>query len=142
MVDACHDLALHAGRRIAAHPRLELAAPVTLTTVAFRYRPSPGAGRPEADAVNAELRRRLLAAGRAVVGRAELGPRRAVCLKLTLLNPDALPADVDALLDRVVEAGLAVEVAGAAVDTAVETETAVEPETAVETDAGPPTESR
>jgi L-2,4-diaminobutyrate decarboxylase len=47
MVDACHDLALHAGRRVAAHPRLELAAPVTLTTVAFRYLPSPTARHPD-----------------------------------------------------------------------------------------------
>jgi L-2,4-diaminobutyrate decarboxylase len=109
MVDACHDLALHAGRRVAAHPRLELAAPVTLTTVAFRYLPSPAARHSDADAVNAELRRRLLAAGEAVVGRAELGPERAVCLKLTLLNPDALAMDVDVLLDLVVQAGLAVE---------------------------------
>ena len=48
---------------------------------------------------------RLLTAGSAVVGRTEIGD--AVWLKLTLLNPHATNADVDALLDLVVRAGLA-----------------------------------
>ncbi|MCK9901385.1 pyridoxal-dependent decarboxylase [Parafrankia colletiae] len=43
MVDTCHDLARHAARVVAADPRLELAAPVTLSTVLFRYLPpEPG----------------------------------------------------------------------------------------------------
>jgi L-2,4-diaminobutyrate decarboxylase len=95
LVDACHDLARHAAARVEAHPRLELAAPPVLTTVVFRHT----AG----SAVNAALRRRLLADGAAVVGRTEIGD--AVWLKLTLLNPYATRADVDALLDLVVAAG-------------------------------------
>jgi L-2,4-diaminobutyrate decarboxylase len=95
LVDACHDLAHHAARRIEAHPRLILATPPVLTSVVFRY----AAG----SAVNARLRRRLLAEGAAVVGRTELDGR--VWLKLTLLNPHATTADVDALLDLVVAAG-------------------------------------
>jgi L-2,4-diaminobutyrate decarboxylase len=55
------------------------------------------------DRANAALRRRLLAAGTAVVGRTEVGG--AVWLKLTLLNPYATGADLDALLDAVVRAG-------------------------------------
>jgi hypothetical protein len=84
-----------------------------------------------------------------VVGRAELGPERTVCLKLTLLNPDALPTDVDALLDRVVEAGLAAKPDPTAKpDPAVEPDQAVKPAAAVETnaagrtDAGPAPEPR
>src|SRR5205814_6973305 len=38
LVDACHDLALHAAARIADDDRLELAAPPVLSTVVFRYR--------------------------------------------------------------------------------------------------------
>jgi L-2,4-diaminobutyrate decarboxylase len=106
LVDRCHDLARQAATMIAAHPRLELAAAPVLTTVVFRY-----AARADPDQVNAALRRRLLAAGRAVVGRAEVGRDRAVHLKLTLLNPHASVADVAALLDEVVAAGVAEDTA-------------------------------
>ena len=100
LVDACHDLARHAAARVDADPRLELAADPVLTTVVFRYRAGARSNR-----VNAALRRRLLTAGSAVVGRTEIGD--AVWLKLTLLNPHATNADVDALLDLVVRAGVA-----------------------------------
>lgn len=99
LVDACHDLALHAAGRIAADDRLELAAQPVLSTVVFRFR----GGSTDPDAVNATLRRRLLRRGAAVVGRTEVGG--AVWLKLTLLNPHAAPADVDALLDVVCATG-------------------------------------
>ncbi len=112
LVDACHDLACHAATRINAHPRLELAAPVTLSTVVFRYLPAvtgattgTGTGTVDVDEINARLRRWLLESGRAVVGRTEFGPDRSVHLKLTLLNPAATASDVDALLSAVVDAG-------------------------------------
>jgi L-2,4-diaminobutyrate decarboxylase len=63
------------------------------------------------DRDNAALRRRLLAEGRAVVGRADTGPAVGgpdagrVRLKLTFLNPATTPADVDRLLGMVVAAG-------------------------------------
>ncbi|PRY02171.1 pyridoxal phosphate-dependent decarboxylase family protein [Allonocardiopsis opalescens] len=110
LVDGCHELAAHAARRIAAEARLELAAPPVLTSVVFRYR--TGAGDAADDRANAALRRRLLAQGRAVVGRTEFGGR--IWLKLTLLNPDATPADVDALVDQVAAAGAAEEAGAAA----------------------------
>jgi L-2,4-diaminobutyrate decarboxylase len=86
LVDACHDLARHAARAIAADPALELTAEPVLTSVVFRHR----------FADNAELRRRLLEKGAAVIGRTELDGR--VHLKLTLLNPYATTADLDALI--------------------------------------------
>lgn len=101
LVDACHDLAWHAAGRIAAHPRLRLATEPVLSSVVFRYVPTV-AGRP-VSAVNAELRRRLLEAGTAVVGRTEVDGE--VWLKLTLLNPHATTSDVDRLLEDVVAAG-------------------------------------
>ncbi|WP_063774297.1 pyridoxal phosphate-dependent decarboxylase family protein [Streptacidiphilus rugosus] len=135
LVDRCHALARYASAAITAQPRLEAVAEPVLTTVLFRYLPSvpktesgesgksedsvepvasagsvASAGA-EADAVNAELRRRLLAEGSAVVGRTELpgtGHGR-VRLKLTLLNPHTTEADLDRLLGLVVAAGEAVE---------------------------------
>jgi len=109
LVDRCHDLARFAAARIAADRRLELTADPVLTSVLFRYRTA--SGRPaDDDAVNAELRRRLLDQGTAVVGRTEYGEGAgSVRLKLTLLNPQATPSTVDALLARVVAAGEAVE---------------------------------
>ena len=101
LVDRCHDLARHGAARVAAHPRLELFGEPMLSTVLFRYRPTaPG---PDQNLINAQLRRVLLAEGRAVVGRTEHDG--AVWLKLTLLNPHATERDVDALLEAVVTAG-------------------------------------
>lgn len=99
LVDRCHALARHAAARISESARLQLLGEPELTTVVFRYRPERG----DADAVNAALRRALLDAGRAVVGRTEVDGM--VALKLTLLNPHAREADVDALIDSVVAAG-------------------------------------
>lgn len=95
LVDRCHALAAYAADRVRAHDDLELYADPVLTTVVFRLRGGDG--------VNARVRRDLLAAGRAVVGRTEIGG--AVWLKLTLLNPAATESDVDAVLGHVREAG-------------------------------------
>ena len=122
MLEACHDLARHAARRVAAHPRLELAAPPVLTTVVFRYLPRAAAGAPRqsrqvlqaVNELNAELRRGLLRGGGALIGRTE-DPSGAVRLKLTLLNPRATTRDVDELLAAVDAAGQATEAATAGV---------------------------
>jgi L-2,4-diaminobutyrate decarboxylase len=107
MLDHCHDLARTAAARVVADGNLELLASVTLTTVVFRF---TGAG--SDDAVQGEIRRRLLISGRALIGRTTLparGGREArTALKLTLLNPNATAADVQTLLDLVVETGHAV----------------------------------
>lgn len=104
LVDRCHDLALHAAERIAAQPRLELFTAPVLTTVLFTYITGDPA---RTDAVNAELRRRLLFSGAAVIGRTALfGATR---LRLTLLNPYTTYDDVDRLLWTIAEMGRAVE---------------------------------
>ncbi len=104
MLDHCHELARAAAGRIVADGNLELLAPVTLTTVVFRFDADDG--------VQGEIRRRLLTSGRALIGRttmpARAGRPATTALKLTLLNPNATPADIDALLDLVVETGRAV----------------------------------
>jgi L-2,4-diaminobutyrate decarboxylase len=102
LVDRCHDLARYAAELIAAEPRLELTAEPVLTSVLFRYLPT--GPHPGPDRVNAALRRRLLAEGRAVVGRTALADG-SVRLKLTLLNPNTTEADLDRLLGMVLAAG-------------------------------------
>jgi L-2,4-diaminobutyrate decarboxylase len=105
LFDHCHDLARYAAARIAADPRLELIAEPVLSTVVFRYCPGGSVSAPRgADAVNAALRRRLMRTGRALVGRTTV-PGVGVCLKFTLLNPQARTSDIDALLDAVGHAG-------------------------------------
>lgn len=120
MVDACHELARHAQRRIEGHPELELVAPAEMTTVVFRYLcRRGGAVGPQLypqfeDDVNGALRRELLERGEALIGRtaARLGGHSSatrVCLKLTLLNPTARPADLDELLELIVRVGRQIE---------------------------------
>jgi len=102
MVDHCLSLAQYAAGAVTARPELELLCDPVLSTVVFRY---VGAERTATCEQNGQLRRNLLASGQAVVGRTE--HEGLVRLKLTLLNPSATPADVDRVLDLVVEAGRA-----------------------------------
>lgn len=107
MLDTCHDLARYAEHRIATEPQLELIAPVTLTTVVFRYRCA------DLDAVNAEVRRRLISSGTALIGRTQVcvddTDTSVTCLKLTLLNPETTTDDIDVLFDELLRAALEVE---------------------------------
>lgn len=98
MVDRCHQLAVHAAAHVDADERLERAFPVTLSTLVFRY-----AAHDRADEVNAVVRRRLLAEGRAVVGRCDVDGQ--VWLKLTLLNHEASESDIGALVESVAATG-------------------------------------
>jgi L-2,4-diaminobutyrate decarboxylase len=116
MVDVCHELACHAERRIRREARLELVAPAEMTTVVFRYRDT----REDSDVIaiddateageeiHGAIRRLLLERGEAVIGRTcmrvDAAGTQITCLKFTLLNPTATPADIDALIDAVLEA--------------------------------------
>ena len=77
----------------------------SLATVLFRI-----AGAVDADALQGEVRRRLLTFGRVLIGRTTLPARSGrpatVALKLTLLNPNATVSDIEDLLDQVVATGL------------------------------------
>jgi L-2,4-diaminobutyrate decarboxylase len=95
MIDQVLDLAQYAGRAIEARPELELVTKPSTVMVAFRHRGD--------DAVNVRIHRDLFASGEAVIGRTRVGG--AVALKLTLLNPQTTPADIDALLEAIVSAG-------------------------------------
>ena len=82
---------------------------MTLTTVLFRVA-GQGLEPAATDAVQGEVRRRLLTSGRVLIGRTKMPARggrpAAVALKLTLLNPNATAADIEDLLDLVVATGL------------------------------------
>ncbi|MDF5753260.1 pyridoxal-dependent decarboxylase [Spongiactinospora sp. TRM90649] len=104
MVERCHELALHAARRVEAEPRLELAATPAVSTVLFRYIPRDAAGDGEVDAFTGTLRRQLMLDGRALLARSRV--RRddgtaPVYLKLMLLNPATEPGELDQVLDDV-----------------------------------------
>ncbi|MFI1352121.1 pyridoxal phosphate-dependent decarboxylase family protein [Streptomyces sp. NPDC020898] len=79
-------------RLVQTHPGFELYDPPTISTVLFR--PAEASD----DAV-ADVRRKLLHDGRAVLGRALLDGR--LWLKVTLLNPHTRPGDLAALLKLV-----------------------------------------
>lgn len=112
MLEACHDLAQHAQRRIESEPQLELVTGTTLTTVVFRYR----CNELDSDTVNAEVRRRLITSGTGLIGRTRVRvpavcePR--TCLKLTLLNPETDTAGIDRLFDEILRIALEVESEG------------------------------
>ncbi|HMI86850.1 MAG TPA: pyridoxal-dependent decarboxylase [Polyangiaceae bacterium] len=115
MVDICHELARYAEQRIRREPDLEIVSPAELTTVVFRYRCLARVGDGDfTDQINGSIRRTLLETGRALIGRTAVrlasdGSRHRVCLKLTLLNPNATREDMDAIVEAVVRAGRAAE---------------------------------
>ncbi|MFC4499119.1 MULTISPECIES: pyridoxal phosphate-dependent decarboxylase family protein [Streptomyces] len=89
LVDQVCQRARELAALITDHPHLELHSPPTISTVLFR--PTHAT-----DKTVAEIRRRLLTDGRAVLGRARLDGR--LWLKATLLNPHTSPHDLAALL--------------------------------------------
>ncbi|WP_405580299.1 pyridoxal phosphate-dependent decarboxylase family protein [Streptomyces sp. NBC_01190] len=94
LVDAVCDHARLLAAKVTAHPGLVLYGQPTISTVLFRPRDAT-------DDEVAEVRRRLLFEGRAVLGRASAGGR--LWLKATLLNPYLRPEDLDALLQLTME---------------------------------------
>ncbi|MDX3450477.1 aminotransferase class V-fold PLP-dependent enzyme [Streptomyces sp. ME02-8801-2C] len=92
LVDQVCEHAQEFARQIRAHPGFELHDAPTISTVLFR--PTEATD----DAV-ADVRRKLLHDGRAVLGRAHLDGR--LWLKATLLNPHTRPDDLAALLKLV-----------------------------------------
>lgn len=109
LVEHLVDLAAMAGEAVRRGPGLELVAPPQTVTVLFRCRPD-GVDEALLDQLNVDVQRRLLASGRAVVGRTR--HRGRVALKLTFTNPLTSHDDVAALLAAIsAEASAAVGVA-------------------------------
>ncbi|ADJ16540.1 pyridoxal phosphate-dependent decarboxylase family protein [Halalkalicoccus jeotgali] len=106
LVERTLELADEAASLLESADDFELLGEPTLNAVVFRYRPCEGMTDEAASRLNADVRRELLADGRAVVARTEVDD--ATCLKLTLLNPTATLKDVGAILEAVRECGSAV----------------------------------
>ncbi|MEW2525117.1 aminotransferase class V-fold PLP-dependent enzyme [Streptomyces sp. NPDC047071] len=92
LVDHVCDQARRLADAITAHPRFDLYATPTISTVLFRPTHAD-------DDHIAHIRRTLLTDGTAVLGRAQLDGRR--WLKATLLNPHTTPDDLTTLLKLV-----------------------------------------
>ncbi len=108
MFDSVMDLAAAAAAMVQAHPELELAAEVQLSTVVFRYVPSgPEAATDTATEPLANaIRTALYDSGAAMVAATTIDGVRH--LKLTLLNPNTTHGDVAGILDAVVSRGRAI----------------------------------
>ncbi|MFC7401784.1 pyridoxal phosphate-dependent decarboxylase family protein [Citricoccus sp. GCM10030269] len=108
LFDATVDLAAEAGRLVEDTDELELAAPVQLGTVVFRFEPARelGVDASVVDRLQDLIRRSLYRSGEAMVAATTVTGRRH--LKLTLLNPRTTVADVEAILEAVVRHGRAV----------------------------------
>lgn len=101
MFDTVMDLATAAGEIVTAHPELELAAEIQLSTVVFRYVPRvPEAG---GEPLSNKIRSALYDSGEAMVAATTINQVR--YLKLTLLNPQTTINDVTAILEAIVTHG-------------------------------------
>jgi len=90
-------VARHLADRIAAEPRLELAAPVPLNIVCFRYLADPS------DALNAAIVADVQESGVAAPSTTRIGGR--LVIRAAIFNHRTRERDVDDLLDAVLRAG-------------------------------------
>ncbi len=109
--DAAIDLAHEVYDVLLTDPDFEVAAPPTLSTLVFRYRP-PRVSEDWADELNPRLRSALFAGGSAVVAGTTFEGRS--WLKFTLLNPEAKLADLLGVVDTLRGIGHELSTAGRA----------------------------
>mgnify|MGYP002654690893 CR=1 FL=1 len=91
VIDRMHDLALHMGRRINAHPDFELLAPVVFNCVCFRLQSLDDAG-------NRRVLKQLVDSGDAFLGPASVKGRTG--LRTCFMNLRTTEADVDFIVER------------------------------------------
>ena len=96
------DQARYLASLVEQHPELELAAPVPLNVVCFRYKPTDGS-RTDGDAINREILMRIQEAGIAAPSSTVLDGRFAIRAAIT--NHRSTRPDFDALVEAVVEIG-------------------------------------
>ena len=96
-IETSLSLARSLSRRIEAHPRLELLAPVNLNIVCFRYVCE------RCDQINAEIAERLQLAGRVAPSLTRIGGK--VSIRAALFNPRTTEAELDALIAGVLAVG-------------------------------------
>ena len=99
MIDRTISLANHAAEVIRRNPRLELMCEPQLSTVVFRVLPATAGI--DSDQLSARIRQQLFHTGRAVIGHTRV--RNHPCLKFTCINPAAREADIEALIEEIVQ---------------------------------------
>ena len=103
VVARCCRLAQYLETRIAATAELELAAPVPLNIVCFRYRGGAGDTGEHRDAVNAAIAAAVQHSGIAVPSTTVLNGR--VVLRAAIVNHRTQPRDLEALVEAVTRCG-------------------------------------
>jgi aromatic-L-amino-acid/L-tryptophan decarboxylase len=101
------ELASYLAKRIESTPRLEVMAPVSLSAVCFRFVTAmPELSDAQLDAVNLKILNRVQRRGRVFISNATV--RGHFALRACIVNHRTRPADVDAVVDEVIEVGNAV----------------------------------
>lgn len=95
-------LAQRLANSIAQNPKLELAAPVELSAVCFRYIGGAVANEDERSRQNSEILKRVVQRGRVYLSNANL--RGKFCLRACIVNHRTTEADVDSVVPEVVAA--------------------------------------
>lgn len=100
LFDEAIDLAARTGQVLAKDPDFELVAAPQLSTLVFRYRPVLADGsrltEDASDTLNPAIRAAVFASGEAVVAGTKVAGRH--YLKFTLLNAEATPEDINAII--------------------------------------------
>jgi glutamate/tyrosine decarboxylase-like PLP-dependent enzyme len=97
------DHAQRLAQLVDATPHLERLAPVELSAVCFRHRLRENASEAERNAFNLALLKRLIARGRVYLSNTELHGK--FCLRACIVNHLATDADIEAVIEDVVEVG-------------------------------------
>ncbi|MFZ4280984.1 pyridoxal phosphate-dependent decarboxylase family protein [Streptomyces rhizosphaericola] len=114
LFDEVCDLAAEGWKLLAADPRFDVVVQPELSTLVFRYVPSPITSPDGIDRANLHARKALFASGEAIVAGTKVGARQ--YLKFTLLNPETTAEDIAAVLDLI--AGHAEQYLGDSLDRA------------------------
>jgi aromatic-L-amino-acid/L-tryptophan decarboxylase len=93
------DLAQRLAASIAAHPELEVLAPVGLSAVCFRYKGNRASSEDKLNDINRDLLQRVVKRGRVYLSNAVL--RGKFCLRACLVNHRTTEADVDCVVPEV-----------------------------------------
>ena len=97
MIDRTIALAAYAGEIVRQTPNLELICEPQLSAIVFRYIPRRLG--PDADRINASIRRRLFENGSAIIGHTRVRGRQ--CLKFTCMNPVTSDSQMKELIEMV-----------------------------------------
>jgi len=107
MIDHTIALARAVADGLREDARFQLATPPMLNALVFRYLPTADLPDAAIDAINSEIKTRLLLSGRAIVGQTRIDER--AFLKLTLLNPMTELADIQGLVATIRTLGAQLE---------------------------------